>query len=64
MTTPVMRYASVAFGSKKVHLVFKRVTAKGPAVAKNDWLSSAPVFIEKFHSVHVNFCHKNSFIIG
>ena len=43
MATAVMRYAAVAAGGEKEHLVFKGICVERPTMAENYRLPDAPV---------------------
>ena len=45
MAAAVMGDAAVAMGGEEEHLVFPSIGAEGPAVAEDDGLSVAPVFV-------------------
>jgi hypothetical protein len=51
VAAPVVGDTAISTRGKKKHLVFKSVRAQGPAVAENDGLSGAPVFVVNPSSV-------------
>jgi len=51
MAAAVMRDTAVSMGGQKHHLVFPGVRAQGPAMAEDDGLSLAPVFVVHLRAV-------------
>ena len=56
MAAAVVGDATVAVVGEEVHLVFEGVGAKGPAVAEDDWLAGAPVFVVEVGAVGCAEC--------
>src|SRR6185503_6202008 len=45
MTTPVVRDATASVRSQEEHLIFESIRRERPAMAKDNRLTSAPVFV-------------------